>query len=149
MMAPKILHEMVSSIHSAPFITIMMDETTDASNSEQIVICLCWVDGNLEAHEEFIRLYKVACTESSALFMVARDVLARLNVAFNHLSGQCYDGASSTSESRSGVVKRVLEEEPRVVYTHCYGHTLNLACSDSVKGCQLMKDTLDIVYEIT
>ena len=25
----------------------------------------------------------------------------------------------------------------------------NLACSDSVKGCQLMKDALDIVYEIT
>ena len=52
------------------------------------------------------------------------------------------------SGSRSGVVKLVQEEEPRAVYMHCYGPALNLACSDSVKGCQLMKDAHDIVYEI-
>ena len=146
MMALKILREVVSSVHSTPFVTIMMDKTTDASNTEQVVICLRWVDGNLEAHEEFIGLYEV---KSSALFMVVWEVLARLNIAFNHLRGQCYDGVSAMSGSRSGVVKRVQEEEPRAAYTHCYGHALNLECSDSVKGCQLIKDALDIVYEIT
>ena len=84
-MALKILCEVVLSIHSTPFVTIIMDETTDASNAEQVVICLHWVDGNLEAHEELIGLYEIACTESSALFMVVQDVL----VAFNHLRGQC------------------------------------------------------------
>ena len=149
MMAPKILYEVVSFIHSTPFITIMMDETTDVSNTQHVVICLRWVDGNLEAHEEFVGLYEFACTDLSAFFMVVRDILARLNVAFNHLRDQCYDGALAMSGSRSGVVKCVQEEEPRAVYTHCYGHTLSLACSDSVKGCQLMKDALNIVYEIT
>ena len=33
------------------------------------------------------------------------------------------------------------------MYTHFYEHALNLACSHSVKGCKLVKDTLDIVYE--
>ena len=149
MMALQILREVVSSLRPAPFVTLMMDETTDASNSEQVVICLWWVNGNLDAHEEFIGIYKVACTEASTLFMVVRDVLARLNTSLSHLRGQCYDGASSMSGSRSGVVKLVQEKEPRAVSTHCYGHALNLACSDSVKGCQLMKDALDIVYEIT
>ena len=136
-------------LYTTPFVTIMMDETTDASNTEQVVICLCWVDGNLEAHEEFTWFYKVACTESSDPSMVVQDVLARMNVAFNHLRGQCYAGTSLMSVSRSGVVKCVQKEEPRVVYMHCYGYALNVACSDSVKGCQLMKDALDIVYEIT
>ena len=81
--------------------------------------------------------------------MVVRDVLAKLNISFSHLRGQCYDGASSMSGSRSGVAKLVQDEETRAVYTHCYGHALNLACSDSVKVCQPMKDALDIVYEIT
>ena len=93
----------------------MMNETTDASNSEQVVICLHWVNGNLDAHEEFIGLYEVPCTEAS---MVVRDVLARLNI-FSHLRGQCYNRASSMSGSRSGVVKLVQEKEPRAVYTHC------------------------------
>ena len=50
--------------------------------------------------------------------------------------------------SRSGVATLVQQEEPRAVFTHCYGHALNLACSDSLKGSKLMKDALDIVYEI-
>ena len=37
---------------SAPFVTLMMDETTDVSKSEQVIICLCWVDGKLYPHEE-------------------------------------------------------------------------------------------------
>ena len=39
--------------------------------------------------------------------------------------------------------------EPRAVFTHCYGHSLNLACSDAVKGSKLMRNALDIVREIT
>ena len=148
-MALNVLRKVVSSLRSTRFVTVMMDETTDASNFEQVVICLRWVDGNLDAHEDFIGLYKVACTEAATLFTVLQDVLVRLNISFNHLRGQCYDGASSMSGLRSGVVKLVQNEEPRAVYTHCYGHPLNLACSDSIKGCPLMKDALDIVYEIT
>ena len=46
--------------------------------------------------------------------------------------------------SRSGVVTLVQQDEQRVVFTHCYRHALNLACSDSLKGSKLMKDALDI-----
>lgn len=48
-----------------------------------------------------------------------------------------------------GIAVQILEEEPRVVFTHCYGHSLNLACSDTVKQCKLMRNALDITREIT
>ena len=32
---------------------------------------------------------------------------------------------------KSGVT--TLEEEPEALYTHCYGHALNLACGDTIK----------------
>ena len=35
------------------------------------------------------------------------------------------------------------------MYTHYYGHTLNLASTDAVKGCQLMKRALEGTHEIT
>ena len=38
--------------------------------------------------------------------------------------------------------------EPRAVFTHCYGHSLNLACGDAIKHCKLMWDALDTSYEI-
>ena len=56
--------------------------------------------------------------------------------------GQCYDGASSTSE-------KITDLESRALYTHCYGHALKLAAHDSIKHIKIMKDTLDTTYEIT
>ena len=57
-----VLRQVVESICSAPFLTIMVDETTDVSNAEQVVVCFRWVDSNLEPHEEFIGLYQVEST---------------------------------------------------------------------------------------
>ena len=37
----------------------MMDETTDISNCEQVVLCLRWVDDDFNVHEDLIGLYKV------------------------------------------------------------------------------------------
>ena len=59
------------------------------------------------------------------------------------------DGDTSMSGIRSGVATHILQEEPRALYTHCYGHSLNLACSDTIKKCTLMRNALNIVHEIT
>ena len=55
-----------------------MDETTNASNTEQVVIYLRWVDGGLEVLEEFAAPYQIPNSEASTLFSVARDILSRL-----------------------------------------------------------------------
>ena len=39
--------------------------------------------------------------------------------------------------------------EPRAVYTHCYGHSLNLAASDVLKESKIMKEALETTHEIT
>ena len=48
---------------------------------------------------------------------------------------------------RNGVAKQLTES--RAIFTHCYGHALNLAVGDTVKKCQLMRSCLDAVFEIT
>ena len=58
-MALCVLIDVAASLHSSTFYTIMADETTDSSNREQGVICLRWVDNNLNAHKEFIGLQQV------------------------------------------------------------------------------------------
>ena len=85
---------------------------------------------------------------ADTLHRVLKDVLIHMNLSMGRMRGQCYDGASAMSGLRSGVATRFLEEEGRAIYTHCYGHALNLACSDTNKGCKVMRDTLDIAKEI-
>ena len=64
-MALSMLREIMHSIHEAPFLSVMIDETTDISNKEQVVLCLRWVDKGLEAYEEFISLHQVESTAST------------------------------------------------------------------------------------
>ena len=40
----------------------MVDETMDLSNTEQMVLCLHYVDDSLEVHEEFVGLYSLEST---------------------------------------------------------------------------------------
>ena len=91
------------------------------------------MDDHLDAHEEFIGLYEVDNISAATLVHIIRDTLLRMNLSLARARGQCYDGAANMSGAKSGAAKRLSDEEPRAVFTHCYGHALNLACSDALK----------------
>lgn len=74
-MALHVLRHVADSVRSAPFFATMVDETTDASNKEQVVLCCRWVDGSLQDHEDFIGLYETESTEASVLVHIIRDIL--------------------------------------------------------------------------
>ena len=126
----------------------MADECTDVANKEQFTICIRWVDGDLQDHEDFIGLYEVDIS-ADVLVDKIRDALVRMHVNISKCRGQCYDGASNMRGSRNGVAAQICSEEKRAIYTHCYGHALNLAVSDCVKKCKVCSDALDIAFEIT
>ena len=106
-MSLKVLREIVSKIHKASFYTVMVDETTDSSNTEQVVLVIRWVDGQLIVHEEFIGLYSVPAIDADTLTSPIKDSLVRLNLSLNKMHGQCYDGASSMSGAKTGVAKQI------------------------------------------
>ena len=106
------------------------------------------MDENFEVQEEFVGLFEVASTGAEIIYAAITDVFLRLNLAISKVRGQCYDGAATMSGSKSGVVTRMCAAEPRAVFTHCYGHSLNLACGDAIKHCKLMRDALDTSYKI-
>ena len=102
-----------------------------------------------EVHEEFLGLYQVESIEAEKLYSAISDVLLRLNLAVSKVRGQCYDGASAMSGAKSGVAARMQAVESRAVFTHCYGHALNLACAHTIRQSKLMRDALDTTHEIT
>ena len=131
------------------FYTIMADEITDCANKEQFVVYFRWVDSELEVHEDFAGLRDVKNTNAETLSAEPKDALVRLHLSPSKMRGQCYDGAGCMAGVKSGVAARLSREKPRAVYTHCYGHALSLACSDAIKQCKVMKDSLETTHEIT
>ena len=148
-MALRILRSVVSAIKVVPFFTIMADETTDCTNKEQLVLMIRWVDQDLMVHEDFIGLHQVDSIEAKVIYAAIEDMLLRIDLPMHKIRGQCFDGASNMSGKRNGVAKLITDKEPKALYTHCYGHSLNLAVMDSVKGSPLMKRALDCTHEIT
>ena len=82
------------------------------------------------------------------LTTIIKDSLVRMNLSMNKIRGQCYDGAPNMAGAKKGVAKQIMGIERRALFTHCYGHTLNLACSDAVKGCKVLKSALETTREI-
>ena len=74
-MALKVIQKIAKFLQDSEFFTIMADETADASNKEQVVICMRWMDNNFEAHEEFIRMHEVNSADAGTLYQVIKDVL--------------------------------------------------------------------------
>ena len=89
-MAHKILKEISSEI-SEKWYAIMVDETTDLSNTEQMVMCLQCVNDNLDVHEELIGMYSLQSTSADSITLMIRDVLLHLNLRLDHCRRQCYD----------------------------------------------------------
>ena len=126
----------------------MADETADISNQEQLVICIRWVDEELVVHEDFIGLRPVAETNASTITDAIKSILVEMNLDIMNARGQCYDGASTMRGHRTGVVPAIKSINEKCLYTHCYGHALNLAVSDAIKGVKVLSDAFDTVKEI-
>ncbi len=50
---------------------------------------------------------------------------------------------------RHGVASIIQNKKPNAYYTHCYGHSLNLAAAHTIKQCPTLKIMLETVHEIT
>ena len=99
----------------------MADEYTDQSNREQLAICIRWLNKELEP-QDVIGLYKIDDISNSNIMAVIKDILIPMNLSISKCRGQCHNGASNTRGSKAGIAKKLLNDEPRAVFIHCYGH---------------------------
>ena len=118
-------------------------------NDEHLPICICFVDSECNIREEFIAFIKLGRVRAVDISDAIIKSLENIGLSLSNLRGQGYDGASTMSGARVGVQARICEKQPKAIYTHCAGHSLNLAignsclvpairnCIDRVKGVTL------------
>lgn len=91
-MANQLHRDLVRDISNSFFSTIA-DEYTDVSNNQQLVICLRWIDQNLDAHKDFLGFYHIPNIAASTITLVIKDVLVRLQLSLSQ--SQCCPKASA------------------------------------------------------
>ena len=120
-----------------------VDKSWDVSNKKQVVLCVRWVDQDLISHEDFIVPYEMEKTDSASMFTVIKDVILRLDLD-EELRGKCYDGCSTMMGKRKLVANQIKRDvEPLALPTHCYAHSLNLACDNLIRNSTVVPKSLN------
>ena len=144
--------KIVDEIRKAGFFSVLADEVS-SHNVEHMPICLRFVDEACDIREDFVAFVRLDRVRATDIAKAIVDTIEELGLSLNELRGQGYDGAATMSGKKSGVQKQIRDIQPKAVYTHCAGHSLNLAIVTScsiplVSNCieQIKSFTLWIKY---
>lgn len=139
--------KIISEVKEARFYSVLADEVS-SHNVEHLPLCLRFVDSNSDIREEFVAFLRLERVRAVDIVDAIVGCLEGLGLSLNELRGQGYDGASTMSGEKSGVQKRIREIQPKALYTHCAGHSLNLAI---VSSCSIMsiRNAIDHIKSLT
>lgn len=146
--ADQVRSKIVSDIKSAEFYSLLMDKATDSSKMEQVSICARVVDEKLEAEEYFLEFRDTTSTKAEDLKKVVDEFIRENDMKWYKIRGQCFDGASNMSGGITGLQTRIRREEPRALYVHCAGHSVNLSVQDSLEGISAVRNVIGLVKDM-
>ena len=128
------------------YFLIMANACADVTNEEQLVICLCCVDENLEVHEDVVGLHPLSDTKADTIVKVILDTIHRIGLKIENARGQCYDGASTGV--KNGVAAKIKLLDNAALYTHCSCHALNLAVNHCIRNTNDLSNVWVMLKEI-
>lgn len=136
----------IAALQTTPFVKIMVDKTTDTSNTERFAI----FTSDLQVYIKIFWIILCPIDRCSyATFCDQRHIRKNKLQFWKSSWSMLQHGASAKSVCRSGVAKLINDIEPMAIFTHCYGYALNLAASDTIKKSKVMKNALEVIHEIT
>ncbi|XP_026389839.1 zinc finger MYM-type protein 1-like [Papaver somniferum] len=106
---------------------ILVDESKDASDKEQMVLVLRYVDSDGYVQEFF---FDIQCVKNTCVVTLKKgitDILNRYNLPIENMRGQGYDGANNMRGRVNGLKALFLKDCKYAYYVHCFAHRLQLA----------------------
>ena len=100
LLALKLLRKIASDIVISDCYSILADEASDVSNTQQLVVCIRWVTNNLEVEERFISLVPLEREQADVIAVAIKDVLMRFSLLISNAKAQCYHSCSTMVGSK-------------------------------------------------
>jgi hypothetical protein len=148
MMGMTVMREVAKEIRAEQLFAIIADETADVSRKEQLVLCVRTVDDNLQAHENVLGLHTLPHCDAETITGIIVDILIRFGLDIRNCRAVCFDGAATFSGLRTGVGKRLQNEERRINVIHCAMHCVNLAVQEAVKEVSVLRNFMTLVGDL-
>ena len=130
LIAEQIQSQILDEVKQAGFFSVLVDETSDVTNAEQLSIMIRYVhvsNGMAIVKESFLGFSIATDLSGEGLSNQILKLLRDLGLDLNRMRGQGYDGAASMSGKFNGAQAKISAMYPLAVYVHCACHCLNLA----------------------
>ncbi|XP_066933569.1 zinc finger MYM-type protein 1-like [Clytia hemisphaerica] len=125
---------------------VIADTTPDVARHEQLSLCVRVVERNGEVSDHLQFCIRVDSTTAEGLLNAISNQLKQLEIPFDDLVAQTYDGASNMSGRYNGLQAKFKQlAGEHVIFANCYAHTLNLVLSASLEVVKLF-DNLQSVH---
>ena len=142
-----VLGRIICNVQESKHSSIIVDETSDISRTEQVAVCVRYVvEGDTK--ESFVGFYSTPSTEGETLYELIKDVFRKLGLSLENVVAECFDGASNMSGVNRGLAARMKECSPLAIYIHCYGHLLNLAIQDTMTEIEPLRNALGSIQSL-
>ncbi|KAJ0962219.1 hypothetical protein J5N97_030047 [Dioscorea zingiberensis] len=105
---------------------ILVDESRDISNKEQMALVLRYMNNKGSIVERFLAIVHVSDTTALSLKKAIESIFSKHGLSVSRLRGQGYDGASNMRGEFNGLKSLLLKENEFVFYIHCFAHQLQL-----------------------
>ena len=130
--------------------SIVLDESTDLSDTAQLVVFMRGVTDNFQVTEEFLHMAIMQSTTTGQ--NICEEVTKMMNkfeIDSSKLVGITTDGAASMVGKNNGFVKRFLDviQTKNVLVSHCIIHQESL-CSKVLSFGEVMKNVVSCVNYI-
>ena len=136
--------ELVHTLQSAKFFSLLMDGSNDAGNIDNELLLVVWFDKEgvgekVCTHASYFKVNRPSSVSAEGLFQVLVDTLQSLGITAvsqeecAKLVGIGTDGAAANVAS-AGLKGLVEDKLPWVFWMWCLAHRLELAIKDALKG---------------
>ena len=145
----QIRKNILDKVSSSKYYSLLADEVTDAANEEKLCVCIRFFDDfEKSVQEEFMEFAFCPNITGENLAAIIEDLLRKWGLNLCDMRGQGYDGAANMSSCRKGVSGRILQKNPKALYTHCSSHRLNLMIVSASK-LPVVRDVVDVIGELS
>ena len=141
---------LLEKIRNSSTFGIMVDETTDISTKQQLIIyCTYWNQIEQRPCYSYFKTIEIKDKTSTSLLNSLRSILSINNLSVMDMMGFASDGAKNMTGIENGLAKKLSELNPFLISTHCVAHRLNLASQKAFEDCSDLirfEETMRSIY---